>query len=66
MVILELINLEIYYEASGISTEGCAQESSSEIVIMWMVMKPKEKKGKDIIVFKQNCSEISSIIRLDK
>lgn len=66
MVVLEFINLEIYYETSGISTEGCAQESSSEIVIMWTVMKPKEKKGKDIIVFKQNCSGICPVIRLDK
>lgn len=66
MVILEFINLEIYYEVSGISTEGCAQESSSEIVIMWTVMKSKEKKGEDVIVFKQNCSAISPIIRLDK
>lgn len=66
MVILEFINLEIYSEASGISTGGCAQESCSEIVIMWPAVKPKEKKGKDIIVFKQNCSGISPIIRLDK
>lgn len=66
MVILEFINLEIYYKASGISMGGCSQESSSEIVIMWTVVKPEEKKGKDIIVFKQNCSEISPVIRLDK
>lgn len=31
----------------SISTEGCAHELSSEIVILWTVVKPKEK-GKDI------------------
>lgn len=62
-MILELVNLEDYYEALGISTEDCAQETRSETVI-WTVVKPKEK-GKDI-VFKQNCSGISPIIRLDK
>lgn len=69
---LEFINLEICYEASDISgevscisTEGCAQESISEIVTIWTVVKPKEK-GKDIIICKQNCSGISSIIRLNE
>lgn len=60
MVKLEFINLEIYSKAP----EGCAQESSSKIV-MWTAMKPEEKV-KDIIVFKQNCSGISRVIRLDR
>lgn len=64
MVKLEFINLEIYSKAPAISTEGCAQESSSKIV-MWTAMKPEEK-GKDIIVFKQNCSGISCVVRLDR
>lgn len=66
MLILELINLDIYCEALGISRGGCAQESRSEIVTVWTVVKPKKRKGKDIIIFKQNCSGISLIITLDK
>lgn len=65
MVKLEFVNFEAYYEALGISTEDCAQQTGSETVIIWTVGKTKEK-GKGIIVFKQNCSGISPIIRLDK
>lgn len=43
MVILEFVNLEVYCEALGISTEDCAQETRSETVIIWTVVKPRRR-----------------------
>lgn len=66
VVILECITTETHYEASGISAEGCALEPSSEIAVRWTGAKPEEQEGKNIIVFQQDCSGISPVIRLDK